>query len=211
MSKGRVRQLGVAVALCAAALAPRVFTQDAPQQDQPPPAPAGRGGQGGGRGAVQPGARGPVLGSQGGQMVSDPANANMDFSPKPPIVALSPEEEKKHFILPPGYTVDLVLEDRDVVSPAAIVWDADGRMYIAEMRTFMRDPDATGQLDPTSRVSVHESTKHDGVYDKHTVFVDHLLLPRMLLPLDKGVLVNETHSDDAVLYTDTNGDGIADK
>src|SRR5262249_5221555 len=87
-------------------------------------------------------------------------------------------------------------------------------MYIAEMRTFMRDADASGQLDPISRVSLHESTKRDGVYDKHTVFVDHLLLPRMLLPVggaQGGVIVNETHSDDLVLYTDTNGDGVADK
>ena len=144
-------------------------------------------------------------------MVGDPANANMDFTPKPPIVALSPEEEKKHFILPPGYTVDLVLEDHDVISPAVLAFDGDGKMYVAEMRTFMRDADATGQLDPVSRVSLHESTKHDGVFDKHTVFVDRLVMPRMIQPFDKGLLVNETHSDDVVLYTDTNGDGIADK
>jgi len=207
-----------AAILVISGLTPRA--QDAPQQEQAPvdPAAGGRGGRAaggqGGRGAVQPGGRGPAIGTQGGQMVADPANANMDFSPKPPIAPLSPEEEKKHFILPPGYTVDLVLDDPTVISPAAVVWDADGRMYIAEMRTFMRDPDASGQLDPISRVSVHESTKRDGVYDKHTVFVDRLLLPRMLLPLggaQGGVLVNETHSDDLVLYTDTNGDGVADK
>ena len=44
----------------------------------------------------------------------------------------------------------------------------------------MRDADATGQLDPVSRVSMHESTRHDGKFDRHTVFADHLLLPRMV-------------------------------
>ena len=39
---------------------------------------------------------------------------------------------------------------------------------------------------PISRVSRHESTKGDGHFDKHTVFADNLLLPRMVLPLDKG-------------------------
>jgi mono/diheme cytochrome c family protein len=195
------RHVVIAAALGAAALSATVFTQDGA-----PAAPVGQG-----RGAVQPGGRGPAIGNQGGQMAGDPANASMDFSPKPPIVPLSPDEERKHFILPPGYTVDLVLEDKDVISPAAIAWDADGRMYIAEMRTFMRDPDGTGQLDPTSRVSLHESTKHDGVYDRHTVFIDHLVMPRMILPLDRGLLVNETHSDDVVLYTDTNGDGASDR
>ncbi len=207
----------VAVAVFGLAdLAPRALTQGAPQNPPPEgqaPVSGGRGGggRGGGRGTVQPGGRGPVLGNRGGQMAADPANEDADYSPKPPIVALSPEEEAKHFILPPGYSVELVLDDANVISPAALAFDADGRMYVAEMRTFMRDADATGQLDPISRVSLHESTKHDGVFDRHTVFADHLLLPRMVLPLDKGVLVNETHSDDLVLYTDTDGDGVADK
>ncbi len=205
--------LAVTVAgLLAIGFGPRALTQEPPQN--PPPggqAPGGRGGGRGGRGVVQPGGRGPVIGGAGGQMAADPANEYADYSPKPPIMALTPEEEAKHFILPPGYSVELVLDDANVISPAALAFDADGRMYVAEMRTFMRDPDATGQLDPVSRVSMHESTKHDGVFDRHTVFVDHLLLPRMLLPLDKGILVNETHSDDLVLYTDTNGDGVADE
>ena len=80
-----------AAALVATGLQLRVFTQDAPQEGQPPPGPAG--GRGGGRGTVQPGARGPVVGGAGGQMVADPANAGVDFSPKPPIVALPPEKE----------------------------------------------------------------------------------------------------------------------
>ena len=164
--------------------------QDAPAQEGPGAAPggapAGQAGQGRGRGAVQPGGRGPAIGAAGGQMVAIRPTPTWILPPKTPIAALSPEEEKKHFILPPGYTVDLVLEDKDVISPAAMVFDADGRMYIAEMRTFMRDPDATGQLDPISRVSMHESTKHDGEFDRHTVFADHLLLPRMLMPLEKA-------------------------
>ena len=45
-------------------------------------------------------------------------------------------------------------------------------------------------------------TKGDGVYDKHTVFADKLLLPRMILPLDKGrVLIGETDTNDLYLYT----------
>ena len=67
-----------------------------------------------------------------------------------------------------------------------IAFDGDGRMFVAEMRTYMQDIDGTGEHEPTSRVSLHWSSKGDGVYDQHTVFADKLLLPRMLLPLDKG-------------------------
>ena len=44
------------------------------------------------------------------------------------------------------------------------------------------------------------------------MFVDHLVAPRMILPLQDGViLTSETDSDDLVKLTDTNGDGVADK
>ena len=108
-----------------------------------------------------------------------------DFSPKPPIKALTPEEEAKRFVLPPGYRMELVLADPDVNSPAVIEFDGNGRMYVAEFVSYMLDADATGEHDPTSRISRWESTEGDGNYDKHTVFADKLILPRMILPLDK--------------------------
>ena len=43
------------------------------------------------------------------------------------------------------------------------------------------------------------------------MFVDNVLFPRMILPLDSNcILTNETHSDDVVKYCDTNDDGKAD-
>ncbi len=75
----------------------------------------------------------------------------------------------------------------------------------------MLDVDAARQHEPTSRISMHESTKGDGRFDQHSVFADNLLFPRMILPLDKDILTNETHSDDVLRLTDTNGDGVADR
>ena len=97
-------------------------------------------------------------------------------------------------------------------SRRSIEFDGNGRMYVAEFITYMRDADGNGQHAPNSRITRLESTKGDGVYDKRTVFVDKLVLPRMVLPLDgNSILTNETDSDDVVKYTDTNGDGVADK
>jgi mono/diheme cytochrome c family protein len=134
-----------------------------------------------------------------------------DFGPKDPILAKTPAEQAKTFIMPPGYKLELVLADPDIISPAVVAFDGDGRMYVAELRSYMLDVDAGRQHEPTSRISVHESTKKDGVFDKHTVFADNLLFPRMILPLDNRVLTNETHSDDVLALTDTNGDGTADR
>src|SRR5580698_5677716 len=64
---------------------------------------------------------------------------------------------------------------------------------------------------PVGRVSVHWSSKQNGIFDRHEVFVDHLVLPRMILPVDGGVLINETDTDDIWLYRDTKKNGIANE
>ena len=138
--------------------------------------------------------------------------ARADFSPKPPITALTPEEQAKTFVLPPGYRMELMLAEPDVDTPGVIEFDGNGRMYIAEMVTYMPDVEGTGQREPRSRISRWEDTDGDGKYDRRTVFVDRLVLPRMVLPLDNdSILTNETDSDDVVKWTDTNGDGVAEK
>jgi putative membrane-bound dehydrogenase-like protein len=149
---------------------------------------------------------------QGRGTLSSTTNAGADFSPKPPIRALTPAEQATRFVLPPGYRMELVVAEPDVINPAVIRFDGNGRMYVAEFITYMRDADGNRQHEPESRITRFESTKGDGVYDKRTVFVDRLVLPRTVVPLDgNSILTNETASDDLVKYTDTNGDGVADK
>lgn len=147
-----------------------------------------------------------------GGTLSSTTNAGADFSPKPPVRPRTPEEEAKSFLLPPGYRMELVVAEPQVVSPAVIRFDGNGRMYVAEFTTYMRDADGNHQHTPESRIIRFESTKNNGVYDKRTVFVDKLVLPRTVVPLDaNSILTNETASDDIVKYTDTNNDGVADK
>jgi mono/diheme cytochrome c family protein len=135
-----------------------------------------------------------------------------DFTPKAPYTARTPAEEAKGFMLPAGYRLELVAADPDVISPTLIEFDGNGRMYVGEMIGYMMDASATREHDPISRISRWESTKGDGHFDKHTVFVDNVVAPRMILPLQDGVLLtSETDSDDLVKWTDTNGDGVADK
>ena len=142
----------------------------------------------------------------------DEAKYEPDFSPKPPVPALSPEDELKTIQLPPGYSLELVLSERDGIrEPVNVTFDGNGRMYVAEMRSYMQDADGTNEHDPIGVVSRHESTQSDGKYDRHTIFADKLLLPRMVLPLDDRVLINETDTNDIFAYRDTKGDGVADK
>ncbi|HUQ10741.1 MAG TPA: discoidin domain-containing protein [Steroidobacteraceae bacterium] len=129
----------------------------------------------------------------------------------PPIKALSPQASIATMQMPGGYKLEPVLTEPDIAEPVMVAFDGNGRMYVAEMRTYMQDADATGEQEPFSRVSRHEDTDGDGVYDKHTVFADKLLLPRIMLTLDDRIIIGETNTDDLYIYRDKDGDGVADE
>ena len=137
-------------------------------------------------------------------------NREPAFNPHPSSAYLSPEESMKTMYLPKGYHLQLVASEPMIKDPVAITWDGNGRMYVAEMLTYMKDADATGEQLPWSRIMLLEDTNNDGKMDKSSVFVDSLLLPRMMQSIGNELLVNETNSIKITSYSDTNGDGKAD-
>jgi hypothetical protein len=156
------------------------------------------------------GARG--RGVPGAPALDDPANANADFSPRPPVVALAPEEQARRFWLPPGFRLEPVLSDPIIEDPGQIAFDGNGRMFLVELRGYFQTPDGIDLTPPIGRISMHEDRDNDGVYEHHTVFIDKLVFPRFVTPLDNGtILTMETNADEVWKYTDTNGDGVADK
>ena len=122
-----------------------------------------------------------------------PSMMEPDFSKKPPVLPLTPAEEAKKFRLPPGFKIEPVLSDPDIEEPAQIAFDGNGRMFVLELRGYMQNADAAGELDPVGRISVHEDRDNDGVYETHKVFVDNLIFPRFVMPFgaerdpDEGV------------------------
>lgn len=163
----------------------------------PPPA----GGQGRGRRAV---VEAPAA--------DDPLNADADLSPKPPVLPLTPAEQAQRFWLPPGYRLEPVLWDPDIEEPAQVAFDGNGRMFVVELRGYDQTLDGLDLTPPIGRISVHEDRNNDGVYEHHSIFVDKLVFPRFVLPLGANtILTMETNADEVWKYTDTNGDGVADK
>ena len=47
--------------------------------------------------------------------------------------------------LPKGYRLEPVLTEPDIAEPVMVAFDGNGRMYVAEMRTYMQDADGTGE------------------------------------------------------------------
>jgi len=124
---------------------------------------------------------------------------------------LSQEEALASIEVPDGYELQLVLSDPIIKEPVDIAWDGDGAMYVVEMRTYMQDADASDEKDSTSVISRHEDSDGDGVYDKHSTYINRLLLPRMILPLDNRLMVGITDTLDLWNYSDSTGNGKANK
>jgi mono/diheme cytochrome c family protein len=128
----------------------------------------------------------------------------------PPVTPLSPDESIRLMQLPPGFEVQLVASEPMVQEPVGMAWDGNGRLYVAEMNTYMKDARATGEFEPLSRIKLLEDTNYDGRMDKATVFIDSLVLPRVVLPVGDELLVTITNERHIWSYKDTNGDGKAD-
>ncbi len=129
----------------------------------------------------------------------------------PPLRSLSPEESLETIFVPKGYKVELVASEPMIIEPVTVAWDPNGKMYVAQMMTYMQDIDANHEDEPWSRISILEDTDDDGRMDKSVVFIDSLVLPRIMLPLDDRVIVGETYNRSLYSYRDTNGDGRADE
>lgn len=135
-----------------------------------------------------------------------------DLESKEPVLPLYPDEEAKKFLLPEGYHIEPILTEPQIQQPGAISFDGNGRMFVLELRTYMLTADSDGTLEPTSRISRWEDTDNDGVYETGTVFVDNLIFPRFVLPYGKdAVLTMNSDEDNVYKFTDTDGDGKADK
>lgn len=150
------------------------------------------------------------------QQVSQPAlkrdeQGKIIVNPTPAPAYLSIKESMQSIYMPKGYHLELVASEPMIKEPVAIVWDGNGRLYVAEMRTYMQDVNGNGQNLPICQVSRLEDTNGDGAMDKRTTFIDSMVLPRMFLCVGNKLIVNETYTYNMYSYADNDNDGIADE
>ena len=116
------------------------------------------------------------------------------------------EEERKTFVLPEGFEVNLFAADPGIHKPIQMNFDPKGRLWIAASEVYPQI--APGQK-PTDKILILEDTDGDGVSDKTTVFAQGLLIPTGVEPGDGGAYV--ANSTELLHLTDTDGDGKADQ
>ena len=156
-----------------------------------------------------------------GAAVEDAADRTKPIPPTPtptsrrraPVLPLTPDEQAKHFILPPAIELELVLADPEIEEPTAIAFDGNGRMFVLEDRGYMQDADAGGERDPVGRISVHEDVEQRRrLREAHASSSTSWCSRASCMPFGaNSVLTMETDADEVWKYTDTNSDGVADK
>ncbi len=102
----------------------------------------------------------------------------------------------------PDLTIELVAAEPEVVSPVAMAWDANGRLYVAEMGGYP-------VTERKGRIRQLRDDDGDGRYEKSIVFADGLSFPTTVMPYRDGILTID--SPDLLFLRDTNGDGKADE
>ncbi len=139
----------------------------------------------------------------------DPFAQNVRTTP-----ALTPAEEQKTFHLPPGFQIHLIASDPQIHKPLDLNFDSRGRLWLTQTHMY---PYAAKPGQPLKdSIVVFEDEKGDGSYSKMTTFVDNLNIPMGIYPIGDGHNVlafdcSATPTGETCLYTDTDGDGKADK
>jgi mono/diheme cytochrome c family protein len=106
---------------------------------------------------------------------------------------LAPADAMKTFYMPPGYHLELVASEPLIHDPIKMEFDGDGRLWVLGMEGWAIDGEnMRNSREPINDLVILEDTDGDGVYDKRTVFLDHLILPRAFKILDHNcALVGE--------------------
>ncbi len=143
----------------------------------------------------------------------DPEKASTDtgYSPTgdsllPRRLPWSPEESLAAWEIDGDYELQLVATEPLVCDPVDVVWDEQGRMFVAEMRDYPLPPESGSFL---SRIRLLSDQDGDGRMDQAVTWADELDHVQGLLPMNGGLLAT---TRTAVLFLkDTDGDNVADE
>ncbi|MFN0125551.1 MAG: PVC-type heme-binding CxxCH protein [Verrucomicrobiales bacterium] len=119
----------------------------------------------------------------------------------------TPDQALAAFQLDPGLRIGLVAAEPLVFQPCALAWDAQGRLFVAENRSYPTGPEP-GEP-PAGLIVRLDDTDGDGRMDRRTLFASGLTFPNGLTPWKDGLIV--TCAPDVLFLKDTDGDGHADE
>ena len=125
-----------------------------------------------------------------------------------PTKPLPPDLQRKAMHLPPGFEIQLVAAEPDVINPMNIAFDAKKRLWVTQSVEY---PYPAQGRKPKDTVKILDDIAANGRAGKITTFADGLNIPIGVLPDPLG--------DGAIVFSipyifhlrDVNGDGKADQ
>lgn len=124
----------------------------------------------------------------------------------PRELPLSPAESAALWEIDGPYEMQLVASEPLVNDPVDLAWDADGALFVAEMRDYPLPP-TDGP--PLSRIRRLVDRDGDGIMDEAVTWADELDHVQGLLPLRGGLLA--TTRTALLFLEDSDGDGLCDR
>lgn len=120
---------------------------------------------------------------------------------------LDPDAARASFTLPPGFEIQLVAAEPAIAKPISMAFDAAGRLWVAETRTYPveSNPDKT----PRDTIRILSAFGPDGRAGRNEVFADGLVMPDAVAPHTTGAIVYG--APDILNCIDDDGDGKADR
>ena len=142
--------------------------------------------------------------------------------------ALSPQQSMDHFKCPDDLQIDLVLSEPIVSQPLFMNFDERGRMWVMQ---YLQYPEPAGLtllskdqwwravydkvpeppphgVKGLDKITIHEDTDGDGVFDNHKTFLDGLNIATAFVQGRGGVWV--LNPPYLLFYPDRNGDDVPD-
>lgn len=142
--------------------------------------------------------------------------------------ALTPRQSMDHFKVPDDLQVDLVLAEPLVSQPLFMNFDERGRLWVMQYLQYpepaglkllskdqfwravydkMPEPPPLG-MKGKDKITIHEDTDGDGVYDKHKTFIDGLNIATSFVQGRGGLWV--LNPPYLLFYPDKDGDDVPD-
>lgn len=120
------------------------------------------------------------------------------------------DEAVKSLKVPPGYKIELFASEKefpDLANPVQLSFDNKGRLWVATMPTYPHYKPGDGK--PNDKIIILEDNDNDGRADKQITFADSLHLPVGFELAPEGVYISQ--GTNLMLFTDTDGDDVADR
>ena len=90
-----------------------------------------------------------------------------------------------------GFELEAIASEPLLKAPVAIDFDAQGRIWVAQMPGYMNDMQGSDEDKPTGSIKILEDLDNDGVADHAKTFLDSLVMPRALAHVYGGLLYAE--------------------